>query len=580
MAGRADPRLSVLDDTGLLDSPPEAAFDRLTRLASRMVRAPVALLTLVDEHRQFFKAAIGLGEPWATRRETPLTHSFCQYATQSRAPLVVTDAREHPVLRDSLAIRDLGAIAYAGIPLVVSDQAIGAFCVIDLEPRAWSEEELSVLTDLAASIVSEIELRLSLRGAREQRALLAALVEAMGDGVIAIDAERKILLANGAARAMFAEHVSAGVIRDDHPVLEGWAHPDGAVIATRDGALPRGLRGEATDGLTVQHELPGPAASIWLEATGRPVRDDAGHIVAAVGVYRDVTERRHEADALRTTQALLTRERGLLEVTLANIETGVVLLDGDRRILLANAAFYDLFGLQDLARTGVGRDVIVERMSRMVDDPEALRERLAGEPVSTEEFTFQRPTHRILRRGWTSIQLGDEKCAVVTWRDITTEKLVLEDRERQALVDALTQIPNRRAAETAIGVEEAKRKRHGTPLSVAVFDVDHFKSINDRFGHSVGDGVLRAVAEVLVAQGRTTDTVARWGGEEFLAVLPVSIEGARIFCERARAAVEAKPFEDAGRVTLSPGETASAAIARADQRLYEAKASGRNRVAS
>ena len=76
-------RLSVLQSTGLLDSDAEAPFDRLTRLSSRLLGAPVALISLVDDHRQFFKSAEGLAEPWASRRQTPLSHSFCQHVVRS-----------------------------------------------------------------------------------------------------------------------------------------------------------------------------------------------------------------------------------------------------------------------------------------------------------------------------------------------------------------------------------------------------------------------------------------------------------------------------------------------------------------
>ncbi len=166
-------RLRALVETGLLDSAPEVAFDRLTRLASKILRVPVALVSLVDDHRQFFKSAVGLGEPWATRRETPLSHSFCQHAVASREPLVVFDAREHPLLRHNLAIVDLDVVAYAGVPLVTSDaQALGALCVIEATPRRWTDEEMEVLRELAASVVTEIELR---RVARESLAAAEAL---------------------------------------------------------------------------------------------------------------------------------------------------------------------------------------------------------------------------------------------------------------------------------------------------------------------------------------------------------------------------------------------------------------------
>jgi PAS domain S-box-containing protein len=152
-------RLAALRQLGLLDTPAGPAFDRLTSLAARVLHAPVALVSLVDEERQFFKSAIGLAEPWATRRETPLSHSFCQYVVESGEPLIIANAREHPLLRDSLAISELGVVAYAGMPLITAaGQRLGSFCVIDNVPRAWTEAEIDILRDLSASVITEIEL--------------------------------------------------------------------------------------------------------------------------------------------------------------------------------------------------------------------------------------------------------------------------------------------------------------------------------------------------------------------------------------------------------------------------------------
>ena len=108
VSGSDRDRLEALYATGLLDSPPEEEFDRLTDFTCRLLRAPVALITLVDENRQFFKSSRGLPEPWHTRRETPLSHSFCRHVAHRGAPLVVPDARTHPLVCDNLAIRDLG----------------------------------------------------------------------------------------------------------------------------------------------------------------------------------------------------------------------------------------------------------------------------------------------------------------------------------------------------------------------------------------------------------------------------------------------------------------------------------------
>ena len=152
-------RLDALRATGLLDSDVTPSFDRLARLAAHVLNAPVALVSLVDSDRQFFKSCLGLPEPWASERESPLSHSFCQHAVASREPLLVVDSREHEVLRDNLAIRDMGVIAYAGIPLIDADgHALGTLCVIDSRPRHWTTHQVQLLSDLAASVVTEISL--------------------------------------------------------------------------------------------------------------------------------------------------------------------------------------------------------------------------------------------------------------------------------------------------------------------------------------------------------------------------------------------------------------------------------------
>jgi hypothetical protein len=158
-------RLGALEETGLLDSDVDPAFDRHARLAAQVLNAPVALVSLVTADRQFFKSCLGLPEPWASQRGAPLSHSFCQHAVASREPLIVDDAREHAVLRDNPAIRDMGVVAYAGIPLIDAEgNALGTLCVIDSQPRHWTTHQVQLLTDLAVSVVTEITLA---RQARE-----------------------------------------------------------------------------------------------------------------------------------------------------------------------------------------------------------------------------------------------------------------------------------------------------------------------------------------------------------------------------------------------------------------------------
>jgi diguanylate cyclase (GGDEF)-like protein len=153
-------RIAALRELGLLDTEPEPEFDRFTRLAVDLLGVPVALVSLVERDRQFFKSACGLSGEWAAARQTPLSHSFCQHVVARRQPLVIADARADPLVADNLAVRDLSVIAYAGLPLILSDgHAVGALCAIDTRPRAWTEHELRVLGDLAAAVRTQLELR-------------------------------------------------------------------------------------------------------------------------------------------------------------------------------------------------------------------------------------------------------------------------------------------------------------------------------------------------------------------------------------------------------------------------------------
>jgi CheY-like chemotaxis protein len=142
-------RLKALSASGLLDSPPDETFDRLTRLTTALLGVPTALLSIVDRDRQFFKSASGLEQPWSDARQTPLSHSFCQWVVGGNEEIAVDDARNDPVLRTNLAIRDMGVIAYAGIPVSAHREAIGSFCAIDSKPRQWTEEQLAALRDLS-----------------------------------------------------------------------------------------------------------------------------------------------------------------------------------------------------------------------------------------------------------------------------------------------------------------------------------------------------------------------------------------------------------------------------------------------
>ena len=157
-------RADALRRLGLLDTPAEEVFDRLSALAALILKTPISLLSLIDSHRVFIKSSSGLPEPWASAREAPLSFSFCKHVVGTTAPLVVEDSRLHPVFADHPATREFQVIAYLGIPLVLNDGfVLGSFCVVDTKPCVWTGPEIESLQVLARAAITEIELRDEIR---------------------------------------------------------------------------------------------------------------------------------------------------------------------------------------------------------------------------------------------------------------------------------------------------------------------------------------------------------------------------------------------------------------------------------
>jgi GAF domain-containing protein len=147
VAAVSDPdRLRALYATGLLDSPPEEVYDRITRAAAAALDAPFAAVSLIDSDRQFFKSTVNMGDT----TETPLDRSMCQYAVADGGPLILEDARTDPVFKNHPVVADGSVAAYLGIPLADSEgHAVGTLCVFDDKPRLWGTGHVQVLTDLA-----------------------------------------------------------------------------------------------------------------------------------------------------------------------------------------------------------------------------------------------------------------------------------------------------------------------------------------------------------------------------------------------------------------------------------------------
>jgi len=218
-------RLEALNLTGLLDSPTEEAFDRLTRLATRFTNSPIALVSLVDSDRQFFKSCIGLPEPWKTLRQTPLSHSFCKHNRISGQPLIIKDARKDIQFKDNLAVKDLDVVAYLGFPLVIlGSYVIGSFCVIDSKPRSWTKIEIDTIKDLTDAVMDEIDLRLEISQRIKAENLFKLAIENSPVGIIVSSGkDEKVIAINKKFTELF------GYSQKEIPNVSAWwpiAYPD------------------------------------------------------------------------------------------------------------------------------------------------------------------------------------------------------------------------------------------------------------------------------------------------------------------------------------------------------------------
>ncbi len=192
-------RLTAVAATGVLAAPADPVLDRIARVAARILGAPSALVSLVDADRQVFGGCVGLPEPWAKARETPLTHSFCQIVVATGAPVVVSDARDDARVCDNLAIAEIGVMAYAGVPLATPDgHVLGSLCVIDGAPRAWTAADVATLEDFAQGAAAELSLRIATRQLAAREATLVEWLDRTEELACCTDADGRLTLVNAA----------------------------------------------------------------------------------------------------------------------------------------------------------------------------------------------------------------------------------------------------------------------------------------------------------------------------------------------------------------------------------------------
>ena len=401
-----------------------------------------------------------------------------------------------------------------------------------------------------------------------------AIVESAADAIVSVDLAGRVLDWNEAAEHLFGWRAAEIVGRPIGTVVPPDRADELAWLFEHVG------RGEPIRALETVR-LTRDGHRLRVSVTISPIRGEDGRLAGLSGIYRDVTvDERLRAD--------LQRSAAYLQSVLAGMDSGILLSDASGHVVYANRPFAEISGMPEERLVGAHRGEIVRALLEHVREPEPLLRITASPSAEGEaEFILERPEPGVFRWASRAVPLPEGEGRLDVVSDVTNETRLREMYMRQAVTDSLTALLNRLGGHQTIAREVARARRHGTALSFAMIDIDHFKDVNDCFGHGVGDDVLREVADVIGRAIRGDDALIRWGGEEFLLVLPGARRPQAIeLAERLRSRVAGLAVEGLPPVTISIGvdelgadETgAEPAIERADQRMYAAKAAGRNRV--
>ncbi|MDB5888476.1 MAG: hypothetical protein JWM03_1348 [Rhodocyclales bacterium] len=471
-------------------------------------------------------------------------------------------------------------------------------------------------------------------GARAQSSIMRAVLNSMHDGVMVVDPHGDVTICNPAAERLLDWRIpSLAHARQARPYVV--KHIDGSTIPNEDVPLARSLRGEII--VAEQMELVWPTGeSIWLSVNSTPILEqDNDSKLGAVAVLSNITDRKKaEASLLEMNEQL---SNGLTELSIRNVEISLLseltnimqscvsekeacdvlksyapkLFDniagglylaapsknyldlsthwGDVGTLPAIIAPDDCWALR-LGKTrrtdNIDSDLCCSHILKHSQKPQtSLCVPMAAQGETIGVLFLLPPVTKPKYDGLENFTvMVAEQCG------LAVSNLRLRDQLRyQSMHDPLTGLFNRRFLEASLDIELRQARRMQTPMCVAMMDLDHFKRFNDTFGHEAGDVLLRAFGGVLKTASRDSDIACRYGGEEFLLILPnTSIESAQGCIERLLEAVRNMEVTHAskllGRVTISVGlanypahgESASALVQRADAALYEAKTKGRD----
>jgi diguanylate cyclase len=625
-------RLNLLHALNLLDTQAEPVFDRITRLVAQILKVPIALVSLVDTDRQWFKSKVGLDVT-----ETSRDVAFCAHAIMQAEPMIVEDATKDQRFKDNLLVTgDPGIRFYAGVLLCSSKWLpIGTLCAIDSKPRVLSEDEKNILIDLAELVNKEIQLREALILSRNQmfhsdRAIEAVearfqtVFERAGVGIALVAPDGGWMRVNDALCQI------VGYSQDELMKLtfQDITHPDDL---NSDLYLLQKLIDDEIDRYQLEKRyIKKNGDVIWIHLIVTKQMSQQGELEYFVSIIKDIQARK-EAEAsladlrkdleqrvetrtkdLSLTNAMLSssieqqlrsehelrKREAELQMVIENANDAYVCIDHASVITDWNRQAEHTFGWSK-------QEAIGHRLDEMII-PASMREaHRAGMKhylnTSEHHVLNQRVELVAVRRNGEELPVEVRICALeidgkkifsAFLHDITDRKKADAIREHEALHDTLTGLLNRRALFNILPQAVARTKRNQAALALLFIDLDGFKLINDTQGHEAGDVVLRKVASRLHECIRQTDTVVRLGGDEFTVVLENLIHGttdANNMAQKILAVIQ-QPI-DIGLITVNisasigialhkPNDatTADQLVNRADAAMYEAKRTGKARV--
>jgi len=571
-----------------LDVSLDPRLESLVRLARRQFRMSVALIMRAEAQRQWVAASDG--RPF---RQTPADLSFCASAIRSDsliqldvdASAPALDADEPPVC------------FYAGYPILHSQAGrLGAICLLDVEPRtldAAQSELLKELAELAAAILAydgqQAILRQQDETLREREQRFALAIEGSGTGVW----DRNICTNETYYSPSWKAMLGYSDAEIGNRIDEGYSrlHPEDL---PRIRSVMRAHFEQRSETYEIEHRLRCRDRSYkWVVTRGKIIsRDASGRPLRIIGTSVDISSTRAIADELQRTLGLVT--------DLTNEVPGLVFqyrqfADDDACMPYASAGIREIYELEpeDVAQS-------VAPIERVIhpDDLDAYRASFVASAANLSAWHLEYRV-RLATQGirWRQGAARPSRLAdgSVVWHgfitDVTKRKHIEAELQESALIDFLTQLPNRRHFTARIEAELARiRRGNAGCAAVLMWDLDYFKTINDTWGHAVGDAALRHFASILRNQLRETDIAGRLGGEEFAVMLcGANFAAATSFALRVQRAIAQTPLRvdgeavvltaSVGIAVMDPTDTsADSSLSRSDLALYRAKASGRNRI--